>query len=98
MTTLYMYIPGLGNEILLTRSADCIPEIGDRIDMAATRLDKHSHEILESVPACRCFAGNQVPGKLTLGVYLKVGKVTVTGRNWVYRDGICCCTLDVEVR
>ena len=40
MTYLYLYIPGMAHEVQLSESADRIPNMGDRLEIDAVRLDK----------------------------------------------------------
>ena len=42
MTYLYLYIPGMAHEVQLSESADRIPNMGDRLEIDAVRLDKSS--------------------------------------------------------
>ena len=58
MTYLYMYIPGMAHEVQLSESADRIPDMGDRLEIDAARLDKSSRNLLETTPACHCFERN----------------------------------------
>ena len=55
MTYLYLYIPGMAHEVQLSESADRIPNMGDRLEIDAVRLDKSSRNLLETTPACHCF-------------------------------------------
>ena len=54
MTYLYLYIPGMAHEVQLSESADRIPNMGDRLEIDAVRLDKSSRNLLETTPACHC--------------------------------------------
>ena len=85
MTYLYLYIPGMAHEVQLSESADRIPDMGDRLEIDAARLDKSSRNLLETE-------------RQSLAEYLAESVVTVTGRRWSYGDGHTYCTLDVEVR
>ncbi len=90
MTYLYLYIPGMAHEVQLSESADRIPNMGDRLEIDAVRL--------ETTPACHCFEKNAETERQSLAEYLAESVVTVTGRRWSYGDGHTYCTLDVEVR
>ena len=50
MTYLYLYIPGMAHEVQLSESADRIPNMGDRLEIDAVRLDKSSRNLLETTP------------------------------------------------
>ena len=43
MTYLYLYIPGMAHEVQLSESADRIPNMGDRLEIDAVRLDRWSY-------------------------------------------------------
>ena len=47
MTYLYLYIPGMAHEVQLSESADRIPNMGDRLEIDAVRLDKSSRNLAE---------------------------------------------------
>ena len=47
MTYLYLYIPGMAHEVQLSESADRIPNMGDRLEIDAVRLDKELKELKE---------------------------------------------------
>lgn len=98
MTCLYLYIPGMPHEVQLSESADRIPEVGDRIEVDASRLDKFSRNLLETTPAYHCFERNGKTEQQSLAEYLAESVMTVTGRTWSYGEGNTYCTLDVEVR
>ena len=93
-----LYIPGMAHEVQLSESADRIPNMGDRLEIDAVRLDKSSRNLLETTPACHCFEKNAETERQSLAEYLAESVVTVTGRRWSYGDGHTYCTLDVEVR
>ena len=98
MTYLDLYIPGMAHEVQLSESADRIPDMGDRLEIDAARLDKSSRNLLETTPACHCFERNAETERQSLAEYLAESVVTVTGRRWSYGDRHTYCTLDVEVR
>ena len=81
MTYLYLYIPGMAHEVQLSESADRIPNMGDRLEIDAVRLDKSSRNLLETTPACHCFEKNAETERQSLAEYLAESVVTVTGRR-----------------
>lgn len=87
MTYLYLYIPGMAHEVQLSESADRIPNMGDRLEIDAVRLDKSSRNLLETTPACHCFEKNAETERQSLAEYLAESVVTVTGRR--YRSTVC---------
>ena len=86
------------NKVQLSESADRIPNMGDRLEIDAVRLDKSSRNLLETTPACHCFEKNAETERQSLAEYLAESVVTVTGRRWSYGDGHTYCTLDVELQ
>lgn len=97
MTCLYLYIPGMPHEVQLSESADRIPEVGDRIEVDASWIDKFFRNLLETTPAWHCFERNAKTEQQSLAEYLAESVMTVTGRTWSYGEGNTYCTLDVEV-
>lgn len=81
MTYLYLCIPGMVHEVRLLKSADRIPNIGDRLEIDTVWFNKSSRSLLEATPARHCFERNAEMERQSFAGYLAKSVVTATGRR-----------------
>lgn len=96
MARIYISIPGLAYNVLLSNKAKTVPSVGDRISVDAEFLSSFYRQLLEETPAYHGFERNVVTEQLSMAEFLKESVITVTGRGWHYENDIDCCTLEVE--